>query len=258
MAFVDPETLVAQGRDGERLHHRLLACSPLFTDLLTGAQLTGRMQVCDATSYAVPTPVDPASVKVGEAAFAIDPLSSAGVQTAVQTGLAAAAVTHSLLEPDADTPAALQYYVDHQRYSVQRHAATAAGLYAEHQPHADAPFWRRRSAGAPPVPSPGPRAVPLADLLPLRVRLPATAALRDTPCLVGDRIERRRALSHPALERPVAYLGGSALAPLLDLLPAAPSLAAALRGWDHSLPAGRAHEIAAWLHRRGLLEIVPI
>jgi flavin-dependent dehydrogenase len=259
MAFVDPETLVAaQGRDSERLYHRLLAASPLFADLLAGAQLAGRVQVCDATSYAAPTPVDPSSVKVGEAAFAIDPLSSSGVQTAIQTGLAAAAVVHSILEPDADTHAALQYYVDHQHYSIRRHATTAAGLYAEHRPHSDAPFWRRRSAGAPPTPSPGPRAAPLADLLPLQVRLPATAALRDTPCLIGDRIELHRALSHPVLDRPVAFLGGNALAPLLDRLPAAPSLAAALRSWDRSLPAGHAREIAAWLHRRGLLEIVPV
>lgn len=256
MAFVDPETLVAQRHDGERLYRRLLAASPLFADLLTGAQFAGRVRVCDATSYAAPTPVDTSSVKVGEAAFAIDPLSSSGVQTAIQTGLAAAAVVHSILTPDADTHAALAYYIDHQRYSVRRHAATTAGLYAEHRPHADAPFWRRRSAGAPQAPSHSPRAAPLADLLPLRVRLPATAALLDTPCLVGDRIELHRALSHPALDRPVAFLGGSELAPLLDRLPAAPSLAAAVSSWDRSLPSGHAREIAAWLYRRGLLEIV--
>jgi hypothetical protein len=39
----------------------------------------------------------------------------------------------------------------------------------------------------------------------------------------------------------------------------APSLAAAFfRSWNRVLPAGHAHEIAAWLHRRGLLEIVPV
>ncbi|MGH3692866.1 MAG: NAD(P)/FAD-dependent oxidoreductase, partial [Pseudonocardiaceae bacterium] len=256
MAFLDPETVVAAGRGRERLYRRLLAASSLFGELVTGAELTGRVQTCDATSYAVSTPVDVTSVRVGEAAFAIDPLSSCGVQTAIQTGLAAAAAIHSILTPDGDTPAALRYYTDHQHYSVQRHAASAAGLYAEHRAHADALFWRRRGAGAPPAPSPSAGGVPLADLLPLRVRLPPAAAILDTPCLLGDRIELRRALAHPALDRPVAFLGDVELAPLLDQLPIAPSLAEALRTWERSLPAGRALMIASWLHQRGLLEIV--
>lgn len=255
MAFVDPETLVAEGRDRERLYHRLLAASPTFAELLASAQLAGPVQACNATSYTAATPIDMSWVKVGEAAFAIDPLSSSGVQTAIQTGLAAAAAVASILSPDGDTHAALRYYSDHQRYSVGRHAATAAGLYAEHQPHADTVFWRRRSSEISPVPSPGPTVAPLADLLPLRVQLPPAAALLDVPCLVGDRIEFRRALTHPVLVRPVAFLGGSELAPLLDRLPTAPSLADAIGSWDRSLPSGRALEIAAWLHRLGLFEI---
>jgi flavin-dependent dehydrogenase len=258
MALVDPETLVTEGRDRELLYRRLLTASLTFADVLTSRQPTERVRACDATSYAAATPIDTSSVKVGEAAFAIDPLSSSGVQTAIQTGLAAGAAVHSILAPDGDTSAALQYYADHQRYSVGRHAATAAGLYAEHRPHADTTFWRRRSAGAPAVPMPSPRAAPLADLLPLRVRLSPAAALLDTPCLVGDRIELRRALAHPALDRPVAFLGGSELAPLLENLHAAPSLANAIGSWERSLPSGRAPEIAAWLNRRGLIEIAPV
>jgi flavin-dependent dehydrogenase len=254
MAFLDPETVVAAGRDREQLYHRLLAASPLFAELVSGADLAGPVRICDATSYAAATPIDPASVKVGEAAFAIDPLSSCGVQTAIQTGLAAAAAVHSILAPDGDTHAAIKYYADHQRYSVQRHAATAAGLYAEHRWHADAAFWRRR-AGTPPAPSPRPAVPPLVHLLPCRVRLPPEATILDTPCLLGDRVELRRALTHPSLDRPVAFLGGIELVPLLEHLPSARSLAEALSTW--ALPSGRALKIAAWLHRRGLLEIVP-
>lgn len=253
MAFIDPQTMVAARHDRERLYRRLLGASPLFSDLVSGATLTGRVASCDATSYATTSPIDVTSVKVGEAAFAIDPLSSCGVQTAIQTGLAAAAAVHSILAPDGDTHAALAYYADHQRYSVQRHAVTAAGRYAEHRLHADAHFWRRR-AGAPPAPSPEPGGIPLADLLPRRIRLAPAAAILDTPCQLGDRIELRRALTHPALDRPVAFLGGIELAPLLDHLPSAHSLAEALGSW--ALPAGRALQIATWLHRRGLLEIV--
>ena len=159
MAFVDPETLVAQGRNRERLYHRLLAASPTFAELLASAQLAGPVQACNATSYAAAMPIDMSWVKVGEAAFAIDPLSSSGVQTAIQTGLAAAAAVASILSPDGDTHAALKYYSDHQCYSVGRHAATAAGLYAEHRPHADtvsgaaaAPTYHRYRRPARPSP----------------------------------------------------------------------------------------------------------
>lgn len=263
MAFLDPETVVAAGRDRERLYRRLLAASPLFCELVTSAELTGQVQTCDATSYTVTTSVDVTRVQVGEAAFAIDPLSSSGVQTAIQTGLAAAAAVHSILAQDGDTHAALRYYADHQRYSVQRHAVSAATVYAEHRAHADALFWRRRSVGVvPSVPPPSvlsssPGVTPLADLLPLQVRLPPAAAILDTPCLLGDRIELRRALTHPAFDRPVAFLGDAELAPLLDHLHSAQSLAEALRTWERSLPAGRALTIAVWLHQRDLLEIVP-
>lgn len=263
MAFVDPHALVTAG-DRERLYRRLLQASSMFGDLVSDARLIGRVQACDATSYTADAPIDAHSVKVGEATFAIDPLSSSGVQTAIQTGLAGAAAVHSILAPDGDSSAAIAFYGDHQRHAVERHAATAASIYAEHRSHGDAEFWLRRAGGAAgDAGSPhaaranAPEAPSLARLLPGRVRLAPAAALRDTPCLVGDRIELRRALAHPALERPVAFLGGSELAPLLDDLQASASLQDAVRGWERRLPRGLAREIARWLHMRGLIEAAP-
>lgn len=257
MAFVDPRTLRVDGRDGGRLYRRLLASSPLFAEVAADASLAGRVRACDATSYAAPAPIDETCVKVGEAAFAIDPLSSSGVQAAIQSALAAVAAVHSILAPNGDMAAAIAYYAARQRYAVDRHAATAASLYAEQRPHEEAPFWRRRSAAAPPTPPRPPAPRPLADLLDLPVRLASGATLRDTPCLVEDRVELRRALAHPTLDRPVAFLGGDELAPLLDLLPASPTLVHAIRTWDFALPSGRAHAIAEWLYARGLLVQAP-
>ena len=125
-------------------------------------------------------------------------------------------------------------------------------VYSEHRAYRDAPFWRLRSAGAPPT-ADAPAGAPLADLLPQPVRLAVGAALRDTPCLVDDRVQRRRALTHPGLDRPVAFLGGAELASLLDVLPEEPSLAHAIRRWNAGLPPGHARAIAEWLHARNLL-----
>lgn len=253
MALVDPMALVADGRDKERLYHRLLATSELFAALATDGAHAGPVHACDATTYAVATAIDETAVRVGEAAFAIDPLSSSGVQVAIQTGSAAASVVHSVLARGGDTAAAMEYYADLVRHAAERHAATAASLYAEHRRHAHEPFWVRRAAGAAPVQPPGAPAHGLAELLALRVRLPDDASLRRTPALVGDGVEWRLALAHPALDRPVAFLGGSELAPLIDVLHRSPTLAEAIRRWDAVLPRGRATAIAGWLHARGLL-----
>jgi hypothetical protein len=56
--------------------------------------------------------------------------------------------------------------------------------------------------------------VPLAELLPHRVRLRRPTALRETACLLGDTIGRA-ALSSQELDRPVAFLGGRDVAPLV-------------------------------------------
>jgi len=56
-----------------------------------------------------------------------------------------------------------------------------------------------------------------------------------TPCIVGDRVEMRPAVHHPNLKRPVAYLGGIELAPLLT------------SPWPVSLPAPKAAALATWL-----------
>ena len=254
MAFVDPAAVAGAGPDRGRLYRRLLGASPMFAELLTDARPLGPVQVCDATSYLAAEPVDGSLVKVGEAAFAIDPLSSSGVQVAGQTALAAGAVVHTLLTPEGDTRAAMRYYTDLVAHTVTRHAATATALYAEHETYANTAFWRRRSAGAQRATPAGlPAPVRLSDLLAQPVRLVADATLEPVPCLVGERIEARRALTCSALDRPVAFLAGTELAPLLEVLPVAPSLAGAVAIWDRKLSAGRGHEIAAWLARRGLL-----
>jgi flavin-dependent dehydrogenase len=245
LAVTDPGSLAADGAG--RLLRRFVAAVPGV-----GAPPDGvPVRVCDATSYEVGPAVEVDVVRVGEAAFAIDPLSACGVQTAIQSGLAAAATAHSLLS-GADGGAALEYYGDLVRAASGLHARTASALYAEHHRHAAQPFWRRRATA--PVVRPAP-ATPLSGLMPRRIRLRPTAAVRPTACLVGDTIGRRPALHAPGLDRPVAFLGGRPVAPLLEELRTAPTLAAAVQQWERSWPGG-GRTLADWLHRHDLLEPV--
>jgi flavin-dependent dehydrogenase len=257
MAFVDLEFVRRRhGRGIERLYRSLLADSSLFDDLVAGeARLEERFRACDATCYTDENPIGDTFVKVGEACFAIDPLSSSGVQTAIQTGVAASAAVRSILAEDGDTSAAIQYYQELQEHSARNHARLTARAYRDCEEYAEEPFWRRRAAQAPAV-RPTHPPTPLADLLPARVRLTRDAILLPSPCVVGDRVELRRALSHPTLSRPVAYLGGVEVAPLLDRLTDDRALGDVLTDWQRILASGAAVSIAGWLVQRGLIEAV--
>jgi len=73
-------------------------------------------------------------------------------------------------------------------------------------------------------------------------------------CVVGDVVERRPALTHPGLTRPVAYLDGMDLAGLVQALPSAATLGDAVAMWAKQMPAERAMAVAQWLHDRDLLD----
>jgi len=251
MAFVDPDRLNGQA-EAARWFRELLHRAPDVTENLPPLPDSASVEVCDASSYRFDAVVDLDSIRIGEAAFGIDPLSSSGVQTAIQTGLAAAATIHTVLRSDGESAAGLEYYTDLVRAATEHHHRTASRLYAEHSQYAEQAFWRRRSQPPEPVPATSPP-VPLTELLPQRVKLRPPAELKAVPCRIGDRIVRRPAVTSPGLDRPVAFLAGSPLAPMIEQLETAGSLADALRRWESTMPVEQASAIVSWLIERGLL-----
>ncbi|PSL57171.1 flavin-dependent dehydrogenase [Saccharothrix carnea] len=243
MAFLDPELL--HRADPHRLLHHLLDSTGLFTDRPPTLDVT----VCDATSYRADSPVTDDCVKVGEAAFTLDPLTSSGVDSALHSAMAAAVTVHTVLS-EGDREAALAFYRDSRDRTAARHTAWTAAHYDRHQPHRDQPFWRRRAARPPDTHPPRPLTT---DDLHRPVRLSADAAVVPTPCPVGDVVTMRRALTHPTLATPIAHVGSTELAPLLDCLGHTASLADLLRAWSAHLPARQAEATARWLFEQGLL-----
>jgi flavin-dependent dehydrogenase len=245
MAFVDAELLHPCSTDLKRLYHELLDSTGLFPDRPSARVVA----VCDATGYRDDSPVTDDSVKVGEASFTLDPLTSSGVDSALQSAMAAAVTAHTLLS-DGDRAAALAFYRDSRDRAVARHTAWTGAHYHRCEPHRDHPFWRRRATPLPPTAV----TLPLTpDHLCRPVRLSAEAAVVPTPCPVGDLVTMRRALTHPALPTPIAHVGDAELAPLLDCVQHSASLADLLRTWSARLPAGRAEATAEWLYGKGLL-----
>lgn len=256
MAFVHADRLRSRAITRAALpadYRWLLADSQLMGALARSGSLAGRVGACDATSFVSRQVIDARSARVGEAAFAIDPLSSSGVQFAIQTALSAATAIHTILTPELDSEPAIEFYAEQVEHAAARHARLAAGFYAG-GPGAGS-FWRAR-AGAPPADAAtragGPEP---ADLLAHPVRFARGTTVSDTPCVIGDRVERRPAIVHPALERPVAFLGGHDLVPLVDAASAAPTLRAAIDLWCAAgIEPPTAEAVARWLAEHGVIE----
>jgi flavin-dependent dehydrogenase len=252
--FLDPDRCAAAGRrELERFYRSLLAGSTLLGGCLHG-RLCGGVVACSASCYADPEPVTQSWIRVGEAAFSIDPLSSQGVQTAIGSGLQACRVVHTLLTAPEHAGAAMEFYRSRQAEIVAQHQSLAAAYYAEPKEWGDRPFWRRRAttpaAQVPPARSDFPSSRVSAGT---RVALSRDAVLVETPCVVDSVISARRALCHPRLQRPVAFLEGIELAPLLDGISPGETLGEMIRHWERRIPFSVCVAIARWMYSTGIL-----
>jgi flavin-dependent dehydrogenase len=256
MAFADARAFADLARTGGAVaaFARYLEASRLLRACADVAPLA-RVQVCDATPRVAGEPGGDDHLRVGDAAFTLDPLSSTGVEKAIQMALAGAAAVHTILARPRDAALARAFYRERHHASVAEHATRAAAHYREPQRYAGHPFWQARgltAARPPPEPPRGPRSAPPRSLAePMAVSV--DAALIGTPCIVGDFIESRRALHHPRLSGPVAFVGGIELASLLDHVAGGGTLLDALRALPASVPTAERLRTAAWLFENGIL-----
>ena len=251
LVFVDPDRL-RSGRSAEACYHALLGRSTVDHDLV-GARLAGRVRAADATPFLDTDCVTADTIKVGDAAVSVDPISSSGVQRAVQTALAGAVVVNTLLRRPAAADVAQRFYRDSLQRAADRHTGWAASHYAAAAATRAGSFWTRRSqaglAAAETQPqAPGPSVGPDAPLA-----LSPQAAFVDLPCVAGEFVELKPAVAHPRLEEPVAYLGGWELAPLVRRVPAGVTGRELVRAWSGVVPESAGVAIAGWLTSRGIL-----
>lgn len=257
LAFVDGADVRAE-RPGsleawliERLRDASLASQ------VERATLDAPARVVDATPYLDEEPVSATRLRVGDAAMALDPLSSSGVQKAIQTALAGAIVVNTLLTRPEDSQLATRFYTDHLESASARHQAWTAGHYAAAAPRFDSAFWRVRGAGTTEpnasmlVGGTGPAAPDDATLT-----LSPLARWVEVPCLGERFVELRRALEHPGIEGPTAFVGGIALDGLFDGLPPVFTAVALADRWSTRVPRDRGLAIARWLSSRGVLTIL--
>jgi 2-polyprenyl-6-methoxyphenol hydroxylase-like FAD-dependent oxidoreductase len=249
LACLDPKNCAGlTRRDREALYRSLLGASTLMARCLNGS-LVGGVLVRDATPRVCEAPITPTSIRIGDAALGLDPLSGQGVQSALRSGLQAGVVVHTILS-GLDVDAAISFYRGALAATEARHRAVAAQFY-DSQSVFKSPFWSERSGGAKTEASSAETAAP--PSLSAVLRLSRDAQLLPIPAIDGDVIRRRLALSHPNLDRPVVWFGGLAIGPALAALSDGRTAASVLADWSRLVPPRVAWEILLQLTAHGIV-----
>lgn len=231
---------------GDVLYESLLARSELLKECLRGCR--SEVHVCDATTFADDDSVTEGTIKVGEAAFAIDPLSSQGVQTAIGNGLHAATVLHTMLQRPDDTALAMDFYRRRQRESVELHARAAGRFYAEAAQSRAEDFWQLRA-----INNSESQPEPLPLMPDTEVRLASGTHIETIPTSQGDFIVPALALTTPALPHGITFLGNVAIVPLTVMAQEPIRADFLLQAWAQRIPHHSAVETLRWLWRTGVL-----
>jgi flavin-dependent dehydrogenase len=216
----------------------MLRASELFRDL----HGTVPVQHHDATTYASEVVWDEQLLRIGDASHSLDPLSSSGIRSAMQSALHASIAIHTILRHPERTELARRFYTATQRAAVEEHTRWTRSFYNESR-WRDAPFWQKRAAASVESATPSsPREVTLADGI----------AIDDVPCVVGDFVESRRGVTGTA--RPFVWIGGAEAAALLRPIERGGMAADALvASWRGLTPHGRERAIFDELLRNGVL-----
>ena len=277
LAFVDPSSL----KHG--------SVTSFFRELLTESVLFGEAEfrspvgTCSATPYLDAEAWRPGVLKIGENALALDPLSSSGVEKSMRLALQAAVTANTLLANPESATLAREYYEASLISSAANHFTWTQGFYGRAWPGNEHSFWRERTSpiSFPPGDSGSmvsrfqsecaqrqavqtPRALAqveidsiatLSTLLDARVKCSTEVRVLELSCVIDDLVQQRQAVSHPMLDRPVAFLAGVELVQLLESAKIAQTIRELVVGWPKEIPTATAFQIAVWLMRHRLLEL---
>lgn len=288
MAFLDSATVKQRNKDLENFLRAILDKSKLFKYAAT-AQFISPVRTCSATPYLNLEPWSGKKIMIGEAAFALDPLSSSGVEKAMRFTLQAVIAANTVLQDSSKTELAKEFYLSRLLESVATHAVWTCSYYNAAWPSSKyvSKFWSDRSKiifqdieNCPAL------VASLKDACMAREKIESTrqqqakqegqeksfspeefksflnlpiflspaTSLTKTPCVVDDRVELHTVVTHPKLERPVGFLAGFELARLLQQVPHAATVGQLIGFWSAQMRIQTATEIVLWLQNNGLLQ----
>jgi hypothetical protein len=215
--------------------------------------LIGLPFVCDATPYLTESEI-PGLMRVGDADAALDPLSSSGVQAAIQSALTAGPIVNTLLTPGEDEAAAVEFWRRRRNSQARRHRRWASQLYSEAFVRHRTRFWAERCEATDGADTAIAAALPGPDQL---IWVAPSVNLSVAPCLVGNLVKRLECVDHTSLSQPVAFAAGIYIPPLLRRATMPATARAILAAWSDSVPPALACLLLGWAWRNGILVGVP-
>lgn len=280
MLLSDPALMKhSSGGQPVSLLHRHCAASELFT--AATPQLSGSIvQMCSASPYVAKNCWQDGRMKIGDAAFAIDPISSSGVEKAMRFSLQAAIAVHTSLQTDSagQQTLAAQFYRQRLIEVYARHHFWTASYYRQAWCH-EQPFWQQRSILLPKSASEHDEAAAMMEALTREVgqlsnyrerewiaepalqahqtiRFDSRLEITSQLCVVDDKVEVLPAMRHPHLERPLAFWENEALLPRLGALSNNTRLSSLLDFLGTTMGQQKARRLLDWLWKLGLVEVV--
>lgn len=250
--FVDPSALRGNGRLSlEEAYRTLLAQSELLGCCLDG-QAASPVMACSASSRFTSPTIGADFIKVGDASFSLDPLSSQGVQRALVSALQGATIVHTMLRRPACTPQAMSFCRERQVEAVLADSKASSEIYRRQAEATGTRFWTRHPCdiAEPIMREQAPRSLPESNA---PVCLSPDALLIPRPTICCEFVEPRLAVSHPSLDRSVAFLGDVPVAGLLPRPGETETLSELCRKLSASLTIKQASEVLDWLWQNEIL-----
>ena len=136
-----------RARRGPTLHSTYrteIAKTQQINALMAGATL-GRAWACDASLYSSHRYAGPQFLLVGDAASAIDPLSSFGVKKALASAWVGAIAVHTSLTHPNRQPMALDFFANRERQVYAANLRRSWAFAHEAQARHSHPFWAERA-----------------------------------------------------------------------------------------------------------------
>ena len=212
------------------------------------AELAGDVAAANATPHVAFAQERLSLFRIGDAALALDPIASSGIQAALQSAVDATLAIHNISE-DPATGAMVESFVERRlERRAARRATWTAAFYGEVAKVFATPFWTARVGAA--APSPEPLSPPVPDQ---PVGLGPGVRLQEEPCPVGDRIAMRQVVGPPGAAEPIAIVEGVEIAPLFALLLPRATVMNLLLEWSARIGEDQAFRHFGWAWCAGLL-----
>jgi flavin-dependent dehydrogenase len=209
------------------------------------AEPQGELTARSATAILTHDPVDDFSIRVGDAALAVDPLSGNGIFQALSTALVAPSVINTILQQPQSKKSkevAQQFYRERVTHAFMRFARMGRDFYKMETRWPEQPFWQQRQAW----PDEQPMHEPV---------IPEQISIIERPVVQENLIVLQEVVATPDQPLGIWHLGGIPLAPIVKDLQSKPlsdgeTVLARLQanGFDDQ----RQQVLASWLESQGI------